>query len=89
MYCLDASTGKTKWINNDVSSDFATIVDCGSVLMGLPSTATLIVLKPDFESYSDIKQYKVSGTAIYAFPVIAGNNIYIKDAESLTLFRIK
>jgi len=33
-------------------------------------------------------RYKVSETPIYAFPVIAGNLIYIKDAESLILYKI-
>jgi len=30
----------------------------------------------------------VSETAIYAFPVVAGNQIYIKDAETLMLYKI-
>ncbi len=89
IYCLNASDGKTAWIDNTVNSDFATLVDCGSVLIGLPSTANLIVFKPDPSAYTEIAKYKVSETAIYAFPVIAGNRIYIKDAESLMLYNIK
>jgi outer membrane protein assembly factor BamB len=88
IYCLNASNGKTEWINNEVTSDFATLVDCGSVLIGLPSTANLLVFKPDSKAYSEIVRYKVSETAIYAFPVIAGNYIYVKDAESLTMYRL-
>ncbi len=89
IYCVDAATGKTAWIDNAVNSDFATIVDCGSVIIGLPSTANLIVLKPDSKAFSEVVHYKVSETAIYAYPVIAGNSIYIKDAESLILYKIK
>jgi outer membrane protein assembly factor BamB len=88
IYCLNASTGKTAWIDNAVNSDFATIVDCGSVLIGLPSTQTLLVLKPESSAYTEMAKYKVSETPIYAFPVISGNSIYIKDAESLTLYKI-
>jgi outer membrane protein assembly factor BamB len=86
---MNASDGKTAWIDNAVNSDFATIVDCGSVLIGLPSTANLIVFKPDPSAYSEVAKYKVSETAIYAFPIIAGNKIYIKDAESLILYNIE
>ena len=89
IYCMNASDGKTAWIDNTVNSDFATLVDCGSVLIGLPSTANLIVFKPDPSAYSEIAKYKVSETAIYAFPVIAENKIYIKDAESLRLYNIE
>ncbi len=88
IYCLNASTGKTAWIDNAVNSDFATIVDCGSVIIGLPSTQTLLVLKPESSAYTEVAKYKVSETPIYAFPIISGNLIYIKDAESLTLYKI-
>jgi len=88
IYCLNATTGQTAWIDDVVNSDFSTIVDCGSVLIGLASTANLIVIKPDPEVYKEAVRYKVSETSIYAFPVISGNNIYIKDAESITLFSI-
>jgi outer membrane protein assembly factor BamB len=89
IYCLNASTGATAWVDNSVNSDFATLVDCGPVLIGLPSTGNLIVFKPDSKSYTEVARYKVSETPVYAFPVISGNNIYIKDAENLTLLRIK
>jgi outer membrane protein assembly factor BamB len=88
IYCLDSSNGKKVWGDETLNSDFATIVDCGSVIIGLPSTGKLIVFKPDSKAYSEVAIYKVSETPVYAFPVIAGNLIYIKDAESLTLFKI-
>jgi outer membrane protein assembly factor BamB len=83
IYCLNAATGQTAWMDNTVNSDFSTIVDCGSVIIGLTSTDNLLVLKPDGKAYSEIVKYKVSDTPIYAYPVISGNNIYIKDAETL------
>ncbi|HLN22056.1 MAG TPA: PQQ-binding-like beta-propeller repeat protein [Bacteroidales bacterium] len=89
IYCINAETGKTAWIDNAVTSDFATISDCGNVLVGMPSTGTLLIFKPDPKGYSEVARYKVAETPVYSFPVIAGNNIYIKDAESLTMFSIK
>lgn len=89
IYCLNASDGSTAWVDNNVNSDFATLVDCGSVLIGVPSTSNLIVFKADPKAYTEVARYKVAETPVYSFPVIAGNNIYIKDAENLTLFKIK
>ena len=88
IYCINAATGQTAWIDNAVTSDFSTIVDCGSVLIGLTSTDNLVVLKPDGKAYSEVVKYKVSDTPIYSYPVIAGDKIYIKDAENLMLFKI-
>jgi outer membrane protein assembly factor BamB len=83
IYCVDAATGQTAWLDNAVNSDFSTIVDCGSVIIGLTSTDNLIVLKPDAKAYSEVVKYKVADTPIYGYPVISGNSIYIKDAETL------
>jgi outer membrane protein assembly factor BamB len=89
IYCLNYATGQTAWMDNAVNSDFSTIVDCGSVIIGLISTDNLIVFKPDGKEYSELAKYKVSETPIYAFPIISGDNIYIKDAESLILYKLK
>ena len=88
LYCLNAFTGETAWIDNAVNSDFSTIVDCIDVIAGLTSTGNLIVLKPNPAAYTEIARYKVSETPVYAYPVISGNNIYIKDAETLTLYKV-
>jgi len=88
IYCINAATGETAWVDNAVSSDFGTIVDCGSAIIGLTSTSNLIVLKPESTAYTEVVKYKVAETPIYAFPIVAGNLIYIKDAETLTRYRI-
>lgn len=87
IYCLNAADGKTGWIDAATNSDFATTVDCGSVILGSPSTGFLIVFKPDPKAYTEVVKYKVSETPVYAFPVVANNMIYVKDAENLTLFK--
>lgn len=89
IYCLNAANGAKAWIDDAVNSDFATLIDCGTVLIGLPSTANLIVFKAQPSAYSELVKYKVSETAIYSYPVVAGNQIYIKDAENLTLYKIE
>jgi outer membrane protein assembly factor BamB len=87
IYSLNASDGKTGWIDAATNSDFATIVDCGPVIIGLPSTGYLIVMSPDPGVYKEIAKYKVTETPVYSYPVVSGNLIYIKDAESLMLFK--
>lgn len=89
IYCINAATGTTAWIDDTVNSDFATLSDCGDVLIALPSTGNLIVFRPDPKGYSEVAKYRISETPVYAFPVIAGNNIYVKDAEHLTMYGIK
>jgi outer membrane protein assembly factor BamB len=89
IYCIDALTGKTAWIDETVNSDFATIVDCGSVIIGFPSTGNLLVFKPDPKAYTEIAKYKVAETPVYAFPIVSGNVVYVKEAESLASYKIE
>ncbi|HUX96305.1 MAG TPA: PQQ-binding-like beta-propeller repeat protein [Bacteroidales bacterium] len=89
IFCMNASTGQTSFVDNVVNSDFSTVSDCGSVLIGLASTGNLIVFSPESSKYSEVAKYKVAETPVYAFPVIAREYIYVKDAESLIQFSIK
>jgi outer membrane protein assembly factor BamB len=89
IYCLNYATGQTAWIENTVNSDYGTMIDCGPVILGLTMTDNLIVISPSGKEYIELAKYKVSETPIYASPVISGNSVYIKDSESLILYRIK
>ena len=89
IYCIEAATGKTAWYDSAVNSDFATIVDCGPVIIGLPSTGNLIIMKPDPKAYTEMAKYKVAETPVYAFPVISGNAIYVKESENLLMYRLE
>lgn len=87
IYCINYENGQTAWIDETVNSDFSTLVNCGSVLAGLTQTGNLIWFKPDYKNYIEVAKYKVSETAVYTFPLIKNNSIYIKDAESLALYQ--
>ena len=56
--------------------------------MALPSNSELIVFKPNDKEYTELARIMVSDTPIYAHPVIAGNRIFIKDQETVTMWTI-
>lgn len=89
LYCINAKTGTTAWTGEDTLNRFGSIVDAGSVLFALSSQSNLVVFEPVEEEYKELASYKVADTEIYAYPIIAGNRIYIKDQESLTLWTIE
>jgi outer membrane protein assembly factor BamB len=86
FYCMDAKTGKVLWTDTTKHQNFCAIVDAGSVLIALPPDGDLIAFKPSDQKFEELAKFKVSGSPTYAHPVIAGNRIYIKDKDSLTLF---
>ena len=53
------------------------------------AAAELVVFKPDGKQYEEMAKIKVSDTPIYAHPVLAGNRIFIKDAESVAMLTVQ
>ncbi len=90
FFCINSSTGQTAWLDPTQTDrgGFTSIVDVGPVLLALPSGTGLIVMNPNDKEYTELARIKVSDTPIYAHPVIVGNRIFIKDAETLTLWTL-
>ena len=49
----------------------------------------LTVYEPTKEKLNRLASYKVAEGKTYAYPVIAGNRIFIKDGDSVTLWIIE
>jgi len=90
LFCINAKTGQTAWKDETMrdKGGFGPVVSAGSCLLALPSSSELVVFQPTDKQYSEVAKIKVAQTATYATPVLAGNRIYVKDAESLSLWTL-
>jgi outer membrane protein assembly factor BamB len=68
---------------------YGSIVDAGSVLIALTPSSDLIVFEPSAQEFKQVASYKVADGATYAYPVVSGNRIYIKDRDSVLLWSIE
>jgi outer membrane protein assembly factor BamB len=89
LFCINAQTGQTAWIDTARLDRFGSILDAGSVLLGLSTNSELIVFQPTGKAYTELAKFKVAETRTLAHPVVAGNRIYIKDEETLALWVIE
>ena len=90
LFCLNAETGKTAWTHTITGGrGYGNIVDASPVLMALTPNAKLLVFEPSEKEYTELASYKVGGDATYAYPVVTGNRIYVKDKTSLTLWTVE
>jgi outer membrane protein assembly factor BamB len=89
LFCMNATTGLTTWIDSKLHNDFGTIVDAGTVIIALPQTSNLVVFKPDEKGFNEVAFIKVAETPTYSYPVLSGNRLYIKDKESLSMMSFK
>lgn len=68
---------------------FGSIVDAGSVLFALAPAGRLVVFEPSDKEFQQVASYQVAAGSAYAYPVIAGNRVFVKDSEALTLWTIE
>lgn len=67
---------------------YGSVVDAGSVLLALTPAAQLVVFAPTGQEFKQLASYKVADSPTYAYPVLSGNRLYIKDQDAVTLWTI-
>jgi outer membrane protein assembly factor BamB len=102
FFCLNAQNGQTAWIapvaqaggggqpaGGGRGGGYGSIVDVGSVLLALTPSSELIVFQPNDKAYTELARIKVADSPTHAYPVVAGNRVFIKDTgSSVTLWTI-
>ncbi len=68
---------------------YAQIVDAGSVMLALTPAAELIVFEPSEKAYTEVARIKVASAPTYAYPVVSGKRIFVKDKDDVTLFTVE
>lgn len=67
---------------------YGTIVDAGSALFALTPNGKLIAFEPTADAYKPLATYQVAEEGTYAYPIVAGKRIYVKDQNDLTLWTL-
>jgi outer membrane protein assembly factor BamB len=89
LFCLNAETGKTAWIERVRGErGYGTVVDAGPVLLVLTTNGQLLVCEPSDKKFQQVAKYSVAEDGTYAYPVAAGNRIFIKDFDDVTLWTV-
>ena len=71
------------------ANGYGSVVDAGSVLMALSPEGQLVVFGPDAKEFKLVANYKVADGGAYAYPIIAGNRIFVKDKDSVAMWTIE
>jgi outer membrane protein assembly factor BamB len=97
LFCI-AKDGKTAWTTSlgggggggrRGGGGYGSLVVAGPVLLALTPPGRLVVFEPSAEKFKEVAGYKVADGEAYAYPVVAGNRIFIKDREAVTLWTIE
>lgn len=88
FFCQNAQTGEVLWTDMTPRGECGEVLDGGNVLLALTSDSNLIAFKPSNKEYAEVVKYKVAETPTWAYPVVSGNRIFVKDREALTLWTL-
>jgi outer membrane protein assembly factor BamB len=89
LFCLNAETGKTAWTTAITGKrGYGSVVDVGPALMALTPAGELVVFEPTDKDFKALGKYKVATSDTYAYPVVAGNRVFVKDKDALTLWTL-
>jgi outer membrane protein assembly factor BamB len=93
LFCINAQNGQTAWSSAMASRSrlhgYGSVVDAGSVLIALMPSAQLTIFEPTGKEFKELASYKVSEGETFAYPVVDGDRVFIKDTDSVTLWTIK
>jgi outer membrane protein assembly factor BamB len=68
---------------------YGSIVDAGSVLVALTPSSQLLVYKPSADKFEEVARIKVASSQTYAYPVLSGDRLFVKDQDSVTLLGVQ
>ncbi len=99
LFCVKADTGETAWKTSLGGGGggggmmgryvYGTVVDAGSVLFALNPSGQLLVFEPTAKEFKQLAKYSVAKGDTYAYPVVSGNRIFVKDKNAVTLWTIE
>lgn len=89
FFTLDANTGKTLWQSEGRQGRTAALISAGEILLSLTSDGILMIFRKTGNEFIPLKRYTVADSPTWSQPVIFGNNVLIKDAETLALWSFK
>jgi outer membrane protein assembly factor BamB len=88
-FCINAENGQSAWsAPSGGRRGFGSVVDAGPVLLALTPAAQLTVIEPNDKEFKQLASYKVADSDTYAYPIAAGNRLYVKDKDSVVLWSI-
>lgn len=88
FFAMDAKSGQTLWTSEGRLGEGAAILDLGNAMAALTNDGKLVLFSKG-NSYDPIKTYQLSETTTWAHPVFFGENILVKDANHLTMWKVR
>jgi outer membrane protein assembly factor BamB len=88
FFALDAKTGKTLWTTRGREADNAALIRVPGYTLIQTTGGQLIVARDSATAFDVVRRYDVSDSATWAHPALVGNQLFVRDANSVALWII-
>ena len=86
FFALDVRSGKTLWTTRGREADNAALIRVPGHTLIQTTGGQLIVVRDSRTSFDVVRRYDVADGATWAHPALAGGRLFVRDADSLTLW---
>jgi outer membrane protein assembly factor BamB len=88
LFIINASDGSVVWKGEGRLGANASLTDVGSAILVMTDTGELIVQEKARTSLKELAKFKVANSPVWASPAVVGDQIFIKDKTTLTLYKV-
>ena len=88
-FSLDLDSGDVLWTSSGRQAENAAILSAGSTIFSLEDDAELVIVPHSRTGFDPVQRYEVADSSTWAQPTLAGNRVFVKDIESLTLWTVE
>ena len=85
--CIDLKTGAEKWMTGESHGKYWSFVAQGDRILGLNQRGSLYLLRANNEKFEQLDKRKVSEGETWAHLAVAGDQIFIRELNALTVWR--
>jgi outer membrane protein assembly factor BamB len=88
VVCMSPESGKVLWACPGNKGEQVTLYDAGPYLLAFAMDGDLFVYRKEGDGLTEVARYAVADGAMWASPAVAGNQLLVKGAETLTLWEV-
>jgi outer membrane protein assembly factor BamB len=88
FFAIDWKTGKTLWTTRGRETENAAFIRVPGYTLIQTTEGEIIVARDSATAFDVVKRYDVAESSTWAHPALVGNQLFVRDANSLTLWTI-
>ena len=88
FFAIDWKTGKTLWTTRGRETENAALIRVPGYTLIQTTEGELIVARDSATTFDVVKRYDIAESSTWAHPALVGNQLFVRDANSLTLWTI-